>query len=41
MAMSYQEDAKALRGPVFDEHLEFGGDRGAAQTSPERRLANV
>ncbi|WP_407663615.1 flavin-containing monooxygenase [Mycolicibacterium insubricum] len=24
MAMSYQEDAKALRGPVADEHLEFG-----------------
>jgi hypothetical protein len=23
MAMSYQEDAKALRGPVFDEHLMF------------------
>ena len=24
MAMSYQEDAKALRGPVADENLEFG-----------------
>ncbi|MFT4264954.1 MAG: NAD(P)/FAD-dependent oxidoreductase [Nocardioides sp.] len=24
MALSYQEDAKALRGPVFDEHLKFG-----------------
>lgn len=24
MAMSYPEDAKALRGPVFDEHLHFG-----------------
>ncbi|MFI5506237.1 flavin-containing monooxygenase [Mycobacterium sp. NPDC051804] len=24
MAMSYQEDAKALHGPVADEHLEFG-----------------
>ncbi len=24
MAMSYQEDARALKGPVFDERLKFG-----------------
>jgi monooxygenase len=34
MAMSYQEDAKALRGPVFDEHLTFGKTK-------ERRSAHV
>ena len=31
MAMSYPEDAKALRGPVFDEHLTFS----AAGQAPE------
>jgi cation diffusion facilitator CzcD-associated flavoprotein CzcO len=34
MAMSYQEDAKALRGPVFDEHLTFG-------RTQDRRPAHV
>jgi len=34
MALSYQEDAKALRGPVADEHLTFG-------TAQERRKAHV
>ena len=37
MAMSYQEDAKALRGPVYDEHLKFG----AGEISEKRRPANV
>ena len=41
MAMSYQEDAKALRGPVFDEHLRFGSSRRTPQESQERRPANV
>ena len=41
MAMSYQEDAKALRGPVFDEHLKFGQGRHAAQDPLERREAHV
>ncbi|MEV4143579.1 NAD(P)/FAD-dependent oxidoreductase [Amycolatopsis sp. NPDC049691] len=36
MAMSYPEDARALRGPVADEHLEFGTARSA-----ERRSARV
>ncbi|MFJ9390928.1 flavin-containing monooxygenase [Nocardioides sp. NPDC101246] len=40
MAMSYQEDAKALRGPVHDEHLTFG-NAGSTQASSERRVANV
>jgi len=40
MAMSYQEDAKALRGPVHDEHLTFGRAR-TAQASPERSTAHV
>ncbi|WGY02852.1 NAD(P)/FAD-dependent oxidoreductase [Nocardioides sp. QY071] len=34
VAMSYQEDARALRGPVFDEHLSFG-------RTQERRPAHV
>ncbi|MER6973708.1 NAD(P)/FAD-dependent oxidoreductase [Nocardioides sp. NPDC000445] len=44
MAMSYQEDAKALRGPVFDEHLRFGAGRRTpqeSQESQERRPANA
>jgi monooxygenase len=40
MAMSYQEDAKALRGPVHDEHLTFG-KAGSAKAAPERRAAHV
>lgn len=40
MAMSYQEDAKALRGPVHDEHLTFGHAR-TAQASPERSTVHV
>ncbi|NEW59467.1 NAD(P)/FAD-dependent oxidoreductase [Nocardia cyriacigeorgica] len=31
MAMSYQEDAKALRGPVADENLQFGIHRNERQ----------
>lgn len=30
MAMSYPEDAKALRGPVFDKHLSFGSSAQVA-----------
>jgi cation diffusion facilitator CzcD-associated flavoprotein CzcO len=41
MAMSYQEDAKALRGPVFDEHLRFGARRRASAGASERTPANV
>ncbi|GAB4009979.1 flavin-containing monooxygenase [Nocardioides ultimimeridianus] len=41
MAMSYQEDAKALRGPVFDEHLRFGVRRRASAGSSDRTPANV
>ncbi|UMP03330.1 NAD(P)/FAD-dependent oxidoreductase [Amycolatopsis sp. EV170708-02-1] len=40
MAMSFPEDAKALRGPVADEHLEFGTARPAALPG-ERRSAHV
>ncbi|KAA1427848.1 flavin-containing monooxygenase [Nocardioides antri] len=38
MAMSYQEDAKALRGPVFDQHLKFSGSQRASR---ERSTADV
>lgn len=31
MAMSYSEDAKALRGPVADENLEFGAGRATSR----------
>lgn len=31
MAMSYPEDAKALRGPVFDKHLKFGSSARTAR----------
>ncbi|MBB2890978.1 flavin-containing monooxygenase [Flexivirga oryzae] len=41
MAMSYQEDAKALRGPVFDEHLRFGTARPAVWTVDARSTADV
>jgi len=41
MAMSYQEDARALRGPVFDEHLRFGAGRPAVRTPKERSTADV
>lgn len=41
MAMSYQEDAKALRGPVADEHLQFGTGRRVPQASRERRPAHA
>jgi cation diffusion facilitator CzcD-associated flavoprotein CzcO len=40
MAMSYQEDAKALRGPVHDEHLEFRS-AASADLSSERGPAHV
>ena len=36
MAMSYQEDAKAVRGPVADEHLRFSGP-----TAPETRSTPI
>ncbi|ROQ35806.1 cation diffusion facilitator CzcD-associated flavoprotein CzcO [Streptomyces sp. PanSC19] len=36
MAMSYPEDAKALRGPVADENLQFGTGRPAAQRTGRR-----
>ena len=39
MAMSYQEDARALRGPVYDEHLRFG--TGSATAQQERSAAHV
>ncbi|QYJ03513.1 NAD(P)/FAD-dependent oxidoreductase [Nocardioides panacisoli] len=37
MAMSYQEDAKALRGSVADEHLELGTARAVPRAPQERR----
>ncbi|WP_134733203.1 flavin-containing monooxygenase [Amycolatopsis nivea] len=40
MAMSFPEDAKALRGPVADENLEFGSARVVALPG-ERRSAHV
>jgi len=40
MAMSYPEDAKALRGPVADENLEFGAARLTVLPG-ERRSARV
>ena len=40
MAMSYQEDAKALRGPVHDEHLAFG-KASSAKVARERSAAHV
>jgi cation diffusion facilitator CzcD-associated flavoprotein CzcO len=33
MAMSYQEDARALRGPVHDDHLAFGKTPSRQTTS--------
>lgn len=36
MAMSYPEDAKALRGPVADENLVFGTGQSAAQRTGRR-----
>lgn len=39
-AMSYQEDAKALRGPVFDEHLKFRTGR-RTPASQRRSAAHV
>ncbi|MBT2263429.1 flavin-containing monooxygenase [Rhodococcus erythropolis] len=41
MAMSYQEDAKALRGPVADENLEFGASQSTSQQPGERQRAYV
>ncbi|WP_026448944.1 flavin-containing monooxygenase [Actinopolyspora mortivallis] len=41
MAMSYPEDAKALRGPVSDENLRFGTGRSAARPADGRRSAGV
>ncbi|MDP7704873.1 NAD(P)/FAD-dependent oxidoreductase [Mycobacterium sp. TY815] len=36
MAMSYQEDAKALRGPVADENLDFGTSQSTSQRAQSR-----
>ncbi|MEU7046662.1 NAD(P)/FAD-dependent oxidoreductase [Streptomyces varsoviensis] len=41
MAMSYPEDARALRGPVADEHLTFGAGRAAGQRRGGRRAARA
>ncbi|SFY49527.1 flavin-containing monooxygenase [Streptomyces sp. F-1] len=41
MAMSYPEDARALRGPVADEHLEFGAGRPAAHLPGGRRATHA
>ncbi len=41
MAMSYQEDAKALRGPVADENLEFAAAESTSRRRDERHRANV
>lgn len=41
MALSYQEDAKALRGPVFDEHLKFKAGRPQEQLRGKRSAAHV
>ncbi|MEV5001835.1 flavin-containing monooxygenase [Nocardioides sp. LML1-1-1.1] len=41
MAMSYPEDAKALRGPVADEHLRLGHSRTADVRDAERRSSRV
>jgi len=41
MAMSYQEDAKALRGPVADEHLRFGSGPRVRTAAAGRRTAHV
>ncbi|PSR66899.1 FAD-containing monooxygenase EthA [Nocardia sp. MDA0666] len=40
MAMSYPEDAKALRGPVADDNLEFGSAANAGLPG-QRRSAHV
>ncbi|MFJ6378765.1 flavin-containing monooxygenase [Kitasatospora sp. NPDC092039] len=37
MAMSYPEDARALRGPVADDNLEFGAARSVAHLRGGRR----
>lgn len=41
MAMSYPEDAKALRGEVVDENLRFGSIQPAARPNTTRRSAHV
>lgn len=41
MAMSYPEDAKALRGPVADDNLEFGSSSSVTRVRDERRHAHV
>ncbi|GAB3302625.1 FAD-dependent oxidoreductase [Epidermidibacterium keratini] len=41
MAMSYAEDAKALRGPIADEHLEFGRSRSSATWQVERQASHA
>ena len=41
MSMSYQEDARLLRGPVFDEHLQFHSAQHLPAIVAERRAAHV
>ncbi|MFV0459066.1 MAG: flavin-containing monooxygenase [Actinomycetales bacterium] len=41
MAMSYQEDARALRGPVADEHLTFTRAGGSSVKTEGKRPAHV
>lgn len=41
MAMSYQEDAKALRGPVADEHLVFSRRSAVLRPAHESVAAHV
>jgi hypothetical protein len=41
MAMSYPVDAKALRGPVADDHLEFSTIRSSARLLDERQAVHV
>ena len=41
MAMSYPEDAKALRGPVADDNLDFGVRRSTSRLPDEKRFTHV
>jgi cation diffusion facilitator CzcD-associated flavoprotein CzcO len=41
MAMSYPEDARALRGPVADENLEFGTGPSAAHLPDGKRATRA
>ena len=41
MAMSYPEDARALRGPVADDNLEFGAGRSVSRLPEETQVTHV